>query len=90
VLRVRTVVNARLILVGDDVTGIPPTDRSFDLIWLFADLDWRADAPMPNVAITRDDIIQIIFTSGATAEPKASSSATATCWRTSSRSNARC
>ena len=70
VLRVRTVVGARLILIGDDVTGLPPDERSFDLVWRLADLDWRADAPMPDRAISRDDIIQIIFTSGATAEPK--------------------
>ena len=66
----RTVVGARLILIGDDVTGLPPDERSFDLVWRLADLDWRADAPMPDRAISRDDIIQIIFTSGATAEPK--------------------
>ena len=70
VLRVRSLVSARLLLIGDDVTGLPPGDRSFELVWLLADLDWSADAPMPEVAITRDDIIQIIFTSGATAEPK--------------------
>ena len=70
VLRVRTVVGARLILIGDDITGLPPDERSFDLVWRLADLDWRADAPMPDRAISRDDIIQIIFTSGATAEPK--------------------
>jgi long-chain acyl-CoA synthetase len=70
VLKVRAVVDARLILVGSDVTGLPPGDRSFQQVWPLADLDWRADAPMPDVAVTRDDIIQIIFTSGATAEPK--------------------
>src|SRR5207237_4090263 len=39
-------------------------------VWRSCDLDWQADAPMPDVAISRDDITQIIFTSGATAEPK--------------------
>src|SRR6185295_3001215 len=38
--------------------------------WRFAELDWRADGPMPAVDVSRDDITQIIFTSGATAEPK--------------------
>jgi long-chain acyl-CoA synthetase len=70
VLKVRAVVDARIILVGSDVAGLPPGDRSFQHVWPLADLDWRADAPMPDVAVTRDDIIQIIFTSGATAEPK--------------------
>jgi long-subunit acyl-CoA synthetase (AMP-forming) len=35
------------------------------------DLDWRADGPMP-ASRSRDDVTQIIFTSGATAEPKGS------------------
>jgi long-chain acyl-CoA synthetase len=70
VLRVRAVVDARLILTGDDVAGLPPGERSVDLVWPLANLDWRADAPMPDVSISRDDVIQVIFTSGATAEPK--------------------
>lgn len=39
-------------------------------VWRFRDVDWSADGPMPDVAITRDDLAQIVFTSGATAEPK--------------------
>src|SRR6185312_10036954 len=34
------------------------------------DFDWHGQGPMPEAGVTRDDIIQIIFTSGATAEPK--------------------
>jgi len=69
--RVRRLVDARVILVGDDVASCPEgTDLGAAQQWAFADLDWRADGPMPDVAITRDDIIQIIFTSGATADPK--------------------
>jgi len=66
--RVNSQVGARVILVGDDVDGESP--KSFQNVWRFADLDWRADGPMPSVSIVRDDVIQIIFTSGATAEPK--------------------
>jgi long-chain acyl-CoA synthetase len=66
--RVNSQVRARVILVGDDVDGQSP--KSFTDVWRFADLDWTADGPMPAVSITRDDVIQIIFTSGATAEPK--------------------
>jgi long-chain acyl-CoA synthetase len=69
VLRVRALVDARLILTGDDVAPLP-AGHAFQHVWPFADFDWRADGPMPNVPITRDDVIQIIFTSGATAEPK--------------------
>ena len=39
-------------------------------MWQFADLDWRADAPMPDIVVSRDDITEIMFTSGATGEPK--------------------
>ena len=71
VLKVRRLVEAPVILVGDDVRGRgPDVDAGDAAVWLLADLDWQADGPMPSVAVTRDDIIQIIFTSGATAEPK--------------------
>ena len=64
--RVHRLVGARATLVGDDVRGA----ERFEGAWRLADLDWRADGPMPSVDVTRDDIIQIIFTSGATADPK--------------------
>ena len=71
VVKVRRLVGAPVILVGDDVRGLGPNaDIGGAAIWLLADLDWLADGPVPDVSITRDDIIQIIFTSGATAEPK--------------------
>ena len=31
---------------------------------------WDADGPIPEVPVDRDDVAQIVFTSGATAEPK--------------------
>jgi len=72
--KVRRIVDARVVLVGDDVneTGFRKAlpDETRFLIWNFSDLDWRADGPMPDVVVSRDDITQIIFTSGATAEPK--------------------
>ncbi len=78
VAKVRRVVDARVLLVGEDIPSAdaenrePGNDRLADGIerWAFADFDWRAEGPMPAVEISRDDIIQIIFTSGATAEPK--------------------
>jgi long-chain acyl-CoA synthetase len=71
--KVRALVDAKVVLVGDDVNhtafeGGPA--QAGVAVWPLADVDWRADGPMPAVAISRDDIIQIIFTSGATAEPK--------------------
>ena len=70
---VRALVDARVVLIGEDVNqtgfdiGQPETGVA---VWRFGDIDWHADAPMPDVTTSRDDIIQIIFTSGATAEPK--------------------
>jgi long-chain acyl-CoA synthetase len=69
VLKVRALVGARIVLIGDDVAPLP-SGHAFQHVWPFATLDWRADGPMPIVPISRDDVIQIIFTSGATAEPK--------------------
>ena len=65
--KVVAIVDARVILVGDDVdaAGVAALNP-----WRFADVDWTADAPMPAVAVERDDLAQIVFTSGATAEPK--------------------
>jgi long-chain acyl-CoA synthetase len=71
VARVRGMVGAPIVLVGDDVPAFPADlDLGGAQIWKLADLDWSADGPMPAVEITRDDVIQIIFTSGATADPK--------------------
>ncbi len=78
VLRVARLVEARVLLLGEETKDIAPDSREDkpgnDVrprdVWRFADLDWQADGPMPAVAIGRDDVIQVIFTSGATAEPK--------------------
>src|SRR4029450_8236861 len=72
--KVRALVDAKVVLIGEDVneTGfdVDRSDQTSVAVWRFGDLDWRANGPMPDVTISRDDIIQIIFTSGATAEPK--------------------
>src|SRR5204863_5819597 len=65
--KVRRVVDARIVLVGDDVRQGQFAGAT---TWRLGDLDWHADGPMPDVPISRDDVTQIIFTSGATAEPK--------------------
>jgi long-chain acyl-CoA synthetase len=64
--RIRRLVEARVIVMGDDVRD----PERFPDAWRLTGLDWQRDGPMPAVSIGRDDIIQIIFTSGATAEPK--------------------
>ncbi len=70
VKRVAGIVEARAVLTGDSadagaLDGIAP-------LWRFADFDWSATAPpaAPAAGIKGDDIAEIVFTSGATAEPK--------------------
>jgi long-chain acyl-CoA synthetase len=69
--KVRRLVHARIVLAGDDVPmGDAASHASGVEWWRFAEVDWQGDGPMPAVPASRDDVIQIIFTSGATAEPK--------------------
>ncbi len=78
--KVAGIVKARVALAGAEVeheaahphaAGTPAMDFSPGVpLWSFADFDWKADGPLPALTITRDDIAQIVFTSGATAEPK--------------------
>ena len=73
VAKVRGLVEARIVLIGEDVNEtafLNKWGQTPFIVWRFSDVDWRADGPMPDVAVSRDDITQIIFTSGATAEPK--------------------
>jgi long-chain acyl-CoA synthetase len=73
--RVSRIVAAKLVLVGQDV---PPLQSPIDApIWKLHELEWSFDSPAgalaqepPPEPITRDDVAEIIFTSGATAEPK--------------------
>ena len=65
--RIARRVAARLVVVGEDV---PPTPEGLDVrVWRLHELEWRDGLP-PAVAIDRDDVVEIIFTSGATGEPK--------------------
>jgi long-chain acyl-CoA synthetase len=67
--RVSRIVSAKLVLIGQDV---PPLALPVDApIWKLHDLEWRdGEPPVHDVGIERDDVAEIIFTSGATAEPK--------------------
>ena len=71
--RVARIVGAKLVLIGQDV---PPFSAAIDApVWKLHELDWASlqapahDPPSP-VLIGRDDVAEIIFTSGATADPK--------------------
>ncbi len=63
--RVGRIVATKLVLVGQDVPPVAATAP----VWRLHELDWPDGTP-PALAVTRDDIAEIIFTSGATAEPK--------------------
>jgi long-chain acyl-CoA synthetase len=66
-MRISGRVSAKLVLVGEDVPafkaelGVP--------VWKLHELTWRDGSP-PPVAISGDDVAEIIFTSGATGDPK--------------------
>jgi long-chain acyl-CoA synthetase len=65
--RVSQIVKAKLLLIGQDV---PPLDTPPSApVWKLHELDWTEREP-PAVPIARDDVVEIIFTSGATADPK--------------------
>jgi long-chain acyl-CoA synthetase len=65
--RVANIVRARVIVVGQDVT-LPEGDTA-SAVWKLHDIEWHGGRPSA-VDIGRDDVAEIIFTSGATAEPK--------------------
>ena len=65
--RVARIVRARLVLIGQDV---PPISAPLDAPqWHLREIDWHDGAP-PAVPVASEDVAEIIFTSGATAEPK--------------------
>lgn len=69
--RIAGIVEARAILTGDSVTGSALDSAAPQ--WPFADFSWGASAPLGSpsvIEVKSDDIAQIVFTSGATAEPK--------------------
>ena len=67
--RVAGIVKARVTFVGDDVdaSALPAAAGQ---VWRLEDVNWHDSSEPPAAAITRDDTAEIIFTSGATSEPK--------------------
>ena len=61
------IVAAKLVLVGQDVP--PVGDTAGAPLWRLQEIGWRDRTP-PTLSLVRDDVAEIIFTSGATAEPK--------------------
>jgi long-chain acyl-CoA synthetase len=65
VQRIHQIVQAKAILIGDE-TSLPPSPK----IWTLASLNDDAPAILLQAPIHKDQTAEIIFTSGATAEPK--------------------
>ena len=71
VKRIAAIVEARAILAGDSVDAIGLSSSLPQ--WRFRDFDWApsgAFEPPSRIDVKPDDIAEIVFTSGATAEPK--------------------
>jgi long-chain acyl-CoA synthetase len=69
-LRIRDKVGARIVWIGDEVVWPESTESTEAGPWRLADVDWldmRTVSPEP---VSREDIAEIVFTSGATADPK--------------------
>lgn len=66
--RVVRITAAKAILAGEEVT---PPDGLQTPVWKLAELNWDTGAPpITPVDASPDDTVEILFTSGATAEPK--------------------
>jgi long-chain acyl-CoA synthetase len=65
--KVARIVGAKIVLAGQDVPPLPANPGSS--VWRLHEIEW-VEGARPATAITRDDVAEIIFTSGATAEPK--------------------
>jgi long-chain acyl-CoA synthetase len=66
-LRIRDKVESRIVWIGDEVVwpeGAEPRP------WRLAEVDWTDGRAIPAEPVTRDDVAEIVFTSGATADPK--------------------
>jgi long-chain acyl-CoA synthetase len=66
---VQQIAGARLILADDEVQ-LPVSDR-LPPAWRLSELEWAAeDCEPPTTHLERNDVVEIVFTSGATGEPK--------------------
>ncbi len=66
-LRIRDKVQARIVWIGDEVVWPENTEPR---PWRLADVDWSDTRIAAPENVTRDDVAEIVFTSGATADPK--------------------
>ena len=66
---VHEIVDARLILIGEEVQFAAWNEQV--AVWRLSDFDWATGpCEAPPAQIDKDDVVEIVFTSGATGEPK--------------------
>jgi long-chain acyl-CoA synthetase len=65
--RIQSVAQARLLLIGDDVPEPAPLGLT---VLRLREVQWSRGAATTSVNTSGDDIAEVLFTSGATAEPK--------------------
>ena len=69
--RVCAIVQAAVVVTGDEVDLSTGTVGDSVLVWRLRDIDKHASGPgVHAAAATKDTIVEILFTSGATADPK--------------------
>ncbi|MGH9200762.1 MAG: AMP-binding protein, partial [Vicinamibacterales bacterium] len=80
--RIRKIVDAKLVLIGQDVPALDSDSGA--IVWPLHGIDWPAPSPRRSnasdsfrargspsqVTAVGDDLVEIIFTSGATGEPR--------------------
>jgi long-chain acyl-CoA synthetase len=67
--RVQEIVDCRMVLIGDEVHL--PTEEGLPLVCRLHKIEWpTTGTEAPPVNIGKDDLVEIVFTSGATGEPK--------------------
>jgi long-chain acyl-CoA synthetase len=70
--RIRKIVGAKLVLVGQEVPALE--DAADATVWRLQEISNTSDSlrasPSPRVEVSADDLAEIIFTSGATGEPR--------------------
>ena len=67
--RVQEIVDARMVLIGEEVNL--SSEGGPAQVFRLRDLEWtNARREIPSLRIDKDDLVEIVFTSGATGEPK--------------------
>jgi len=67
VARVQEKVQARLLFIGE---GLPRVESGSAVVWPLSDLAWIDGGEVPRQDVQPGDVAEIVFTSGATGEPK--------------------